>query len=132
MNPPNPTKCAKCGAVHDASVSCAAAWGRKPAARLEPSEITAWNGLSIGKRLHVPFRVVDNCPKCGAEHVVDLGSDRYQLSYAKQGLPTGVYFTCAQCDDHEWTVSVIVRLTLEIHDPATITSQLGLRAEETE
>ena len=85
-------------------------------ARIEPSEITARDGGELSKRQHVPFRVLDNCPVCGDEHVVDLGAG-YHLSYAKQGKPTSVYFSCAKCGDHEWHVWVVARVSLELFNP---------------
>lgn len=84
-------------------------------ARIEPSEITEPRGYDLVKRQHVPFRVVDACPRCHAARSVDLGSGDGHLHAAKQGTPTNVYFACRPCDV-EWTVRVVARFTLELAD----------------
>ena len=57
----------------------------------------------------------DKCPKCGREKRRDLG-DQY-IMYPKANTPIDVRLYCGDEEDggcgHEWSVSVVVRVTLE-------------------
>lgn len=72
--------------------------------------------IQLDKRQNVPYKITDDCPKCGLAHLVDLTRDggkygRY-LSYPEIGQPCKIYFVCEKCET-EWQPQVIVRLTLE-------------------
>lgn len=83
-------------------------------ARLVPAEITAVDRRELAKRQHVPYRIIDNCPQCLKETVVDL-TEEDSLYSAKIGQPAKVYFSCHRIDcAHDWTVLVRVTITLEV------------------
>lgn len=60
----------------------------------------------------------DQCPKCGADWSLDLGSD-YVKQYPRQMVPEDVHAFCRKCD-HEWVAGKIAyALTVvEISDVA--------------
>jgi hypothetical protein len=65
------------------------------------------------KRLHLPFRVEDNCPVCGRVCVYDLRRD--YLSYPVVGDDVSLGFYCE--DGHEveeWTQQVRLWVSLEL------------------
>ena len=68
------------------------------------------------KRFYLPgASLIDKCPKCGREKRRDLG-DQY-IMYPKANTPIDVRLYCGDEEDggcgHEWSVSVVVRVTLE-------------------
>lgn len=72
--------------------------------------------IELDKRQHVPYRVIDNCPKCGKVYKVDLTpKGDHHLSCPIAGALAEVYMMCP--DDacgHEWEVQVIVNITVEL------------------
>lgn len=68
-------------------------------------------GVELDKRTYLPGVVIKStCPNCGEPWEGDMG-DHY-LSYPKVDEPAKVYACCQKCE-HEWSVMVIVRMTLE-------------------
>ena len=69
-------------------------------------------GVELGKRFYMPgVTVKQPCPNCGAAWECDMG-DRY-LSYPVVGETVKLSAGCGECD-HEWTIPVVVRVTLEL------------------
>lgn len=83
------------------------------------------------KRQAAPYKVVDNCPACGKEHVVDL-RDQDNLQYAQQGKPAKVYFSCDCEADRpiEWQVMVIPQVTITLADQEPIPDAGRLAMDE--
>jgi hypothetical protein len=78
-----------------------------------PAKIEGSAGVSeVGaKRFYLPgVVIVDTCPSCGVENRFDLSHQC--LYYPSVNKPTPVSFCCV-CE-HEWEVSVILRVSLEI------------------
>lgn len=66
------------------------------------------------KRLHLPFRVSDDCPECGTDRSLDLADDEY-FSNPLIGQPQSIDFYCGECG-HEWMQLVVLEVSLR---PAT-------------
>ena len=70
--------------------------------------------IELGKRFCVPgVSLESNCPKCGALAETDLAND--YLSYPVVGEPYEHTFWC-EYDEEEWSVRVVVRVTVEAWD----------------
>lgn len=70
-------------------------------------------GLELDvKRLYLPGLVVkDECPKCQEPWKHDFDSD--YLSYPVIGSVQDLGAYCQKCE-HEWSVKVVLRLSLEL------------------
>lgn len=64
------------------------------------------------KRLHLPFRLVEACPACGQEAILDLSAESY-LSYPVPGKPITKGFYCDECGE-EWDYTFVMDVTLEV------------------
>lgn len=68
-------------------------------------------GGEMDKRFYLPGVLVKTvCPKCGKPNTRDMGDD--YLSYPIAGKPFQIGAYCKSCE-HEWKVTVILRITLE-------------------
>ena len=64
------------------------------------------------KRLYLPFRVLDDCPKCGKQRAHDLNSQ--YLSYPVLGDTISLGFYCEEGHPiEEWTCEVMLQVSLE-------------------
>ena len=61
------------------------------------------------KRLHLPFKITQDCPKCGVPCVRNLSS-QFSVSVVL-GVPTNLHGYCTECD-HEWKMLVKVEINL--------------------
>ena len=62
------------------------------------------------KRLHLPYTLHADCPKCGAMWSLDLATDGH-LGYPTVGVPFLVPFYCPICDT-SWGEKVTLGITL--------------------
>ena len=64
------------------------------------------------KRVHVPFVVKFECPKCGAKgkHSLD---EMDHLGFPDINAPFDYDLYCNECD-HEWSVEVILEVNLKL------------------
>lgn len=65
-------------------------------------------GLDM-KKVYLPFKITQDCPKCGVPCVRDLSST-FSVS-ALLGVPTDMHGHCIKCD-HEWKMLVKVEINL--------------------
>jgi hypothetical protein len=79
------------------------------AVRVEPVAIEGKYVVDV-KRFHLPYAVVDDCPKCARVVRHKLSSDDY-LSYPELG-PFQKWMWCSGCD-HEWKVKLRLDIRLE-------------------
>jgi len=61
------------------------------------------------KRLHLPFKITQDCPKCGVPCVRNFFT-HFSASVVL-GMPVNLYGYCTECE-HEWKMLVKVEINL--------------------
>lgn len=65
------------------------------------------------KRANLPFLVVSKCPKCGEEITHDYSRGEYVSGPVVNGKNTLYFYHDTPSGEHEWQVTVMLRMTME-------------------